>query len=238
MDAVRVIGSGFGRTGTASVKLALERLGFGPCYHMEEVLKRPTHVREWAAYRPGSPPDLDLLFGRFGSAVDFPASLVYPELLERWPDARVVHTVRDPDRWYDSTAETIYPVRDVIRSAPLRWIPVLQRMYDMLDAVLWGELFDGRFEDRAHAIRVYERWTADVIATVPAEQLLVYEVADGWGPLCAFLDVPVPDEPFPRVNDKVAFRRRIRALQIASKVVPAGLLVATAAVTGRRLRSD
>lgn len=218
---MRVIGSGFGRTGTTSMKAALEALGFGPCYHMQEVFKRPSHARAWGRWRPGTAPDLDRLFAKFGAAVDFPASLVYDELLDRHPDAKVVHTVRDPDRWYDSTAETIYRARDVFRSAPLRYVPQIRDLYEMLDIVIWDGLFDGRFQDRDHAIGVYEHWTQRVLATVPADRLLIFDVADGWEPLCEFLAVPVPDRPFPRVNDKVVFQQRLRAIRIASQAVPA-----------------
>ena len=236
--ALQVIGSGFGRTGTLSMKAALEQLGFGPCYHMEEVFKRPAHIREWGRFRPSGSPDLDLLFGRFGSAVDFPASLVYRELADRFPDAKVVHTVRDADRWYDSTAETIYQARRVVRQAPLRFVPLVRDLYQMLDATIWDGLFDGRFEDRAHAIGVYEQWTSDVVENIPAERLLVFDVAEGWGPLCAFLGVPEPGGPFPRVNDKVAFQRRLRAMSFASRGIPAmaGAGVLAALIT--RWRSD
>lgn len=142
---VRVIGSGFGRTGTTSMKAALEQLGFGRCYHMQEVFKRPSHARAWGRWRPGSPPDIDRLFAGFGATVDFPASLMYVQLLHRFPEAKVVHTVRDPDRWYDSTAETIYRARDVFRSVPLRFVPPVRDLYEMLDAVIWDGLFHGRF---------------------------------------------------------------------------------------------
>ncbi len=229
---MRVIGSGFGRTGTTSMKAALEQLGFGRCYHMQEVFKRPSHARTWGQWRPGTRPNLDRLFTGFGAAVDFPASLVYDQLLDRFPDAKVVHTVRDPDRWYDSTAETIYRARDVFRSAPLRYLPPVRDLYEMLDAVIWDGLFDGRFEDRNHAIDVYERWTRHVTSTVPADRLLVFDVADGWEPLCAFLDVPVPQRPFPRVNDKAVFQRRLRAIRCASRSVPAA--VALGLVAGSR----
>lgn len=234
---LRVIGSGFGRTGTTSMKAALELLGFGRCYHMQEVFKRPSHARAWGRWRPGAPSDIDIdaLFTGFGAAVDFPAALLYSQLLQRFPDAKAVHTVRDPDRWYDSTAETIYRARDVFRSAPLRFLPPVRNLYEMLDAVIWDGLFGGRFEDRRHAIGVYERWTAEVRRTVPADRLLVFDVAEGWEPLCEFLEVPVPHRPFPRVNDKDVFQRRLGAIRLASRAVPgaAGAALVLAALRGR-----
>ncbi len=225
---MRVIGSGFGRTGTTSLKVALQRLGFGACYHMQEVFQRPSHIRAWGRWRPGDAVAFDRLFARFGSAVDFPACLVYEELLERFPDAKVVHTVRDADAWYDSTAATIYRARQVFRGVPLRFVPLLRDLYEMLDVVIWDGVFDGTFEDRVHAIEVYEQWTAQVIDTVPPDRLLVFDVADGWEPLCDFLDVPVPERPFPRVNDKKVFQRRLQAIDIASKLVPAAVALGLA----------
>lgn len=233
---MRVIGSGFGRTGTTSMKAALELLGFGRCYHMQELFKRPSHARAWGQWRPGTEPDLDRLFRDFGATVDFPASLIYDQLLDRFPHAKVVHTVRDPDRWYDSTAETIYRAREVFRSSPLRYVPQIRDLYEMLDVVIWDGLFDGRFEDRDHAIHVYERWTERVIATVPSNRLLVFDVAQGWEPLCEFLEGPVPDQPFPRVNDKAVFQRRLRAIRMASRVVPAAAGIGALAA-GRHLRT-
>ena len=234
---MRVIGSGFGRTGTTSMKAALELLGFGRCYHMQEVFKRPSHARAWGQWRPGHRPDLDRLFANFGAAVDFPAALVYDHLLERFPDAKVVHTVRDPDRWYESTAETIYRARDVFRSAPLRYVPQIRDLYQMLDVVIWDGLFDGRFEDRDHAIDVYEQWTNHVTSTVPADRLLIFDVADGWEPLCRFLEVPVPGCSFPRVNDKEIFQRRLRAIRLASRTVPVAVAFGLAAGT-QRIRTE
>lgn len=229
---MQVIGSGFGRTGTLSMKAALEQLGFGPCYHMEEVFRRPAHVRAWGAARPGQPPDFDLVFDGFESAVDFPASLYYRELLERFPDAKVVHTVRDPDRWYDSTNATIYPARTMFPAPIRRGVPLVRDLVGMLDAVIWDGLFDGRFEDRAHAIGVFEQWTEDVVAHVPADQLLVFEPAQGWEPLCGFLDVPVPATPFPRVNDSAAFTRRTNVVRYGSRALLGG--IGAAGVLGLR----
>lgn len=218
---MRVIGSGFGRTGTLSTKRALQMLGFGPCYHMEEVIRRPSHVRAWLDVAQGRDVDWHRLFQGFDSTVDFPASAVWEQLLEAYPEAKVVHTVRDPQRWYDSTAETI------ARSPTLvpRWfrsmIPPLDRFLRVSELLIWQQLFEGRFDDRGRALWIYEDWTAHVRASVPTEQLLVFDVADGWGPLCTFLDVPVPDRPFPRVNDRKTMLRRFTAIRVVSRALPA-----------------
>jgi hypothetical protein len=180
----------------------------------------------------GRPVDWHRLFDGYGSAVDFPASVVWEELLEAFPDAKVLHTVRPADRWYESTVETIGRAHDHV--VPwMRRIPVVERPFRMSDQLVWGRLFDGRLHDRAHAIDVYERWTDHVRSTVPPDRLLVFDVADGWEPLCDFLGVPVPDEPFPRVNDRATMLLRLRALRAAGYAIPA-LGAASGAMAVRR----
>ena len=217
---MRVIGSGFGRTGTRSMKAALEELGYGPCYHMDDVLRRPAHVAVWHDAAAGRAVDWDQLFAGYDAAVDFPASVVYRELLDVFPDARVVHTVRPADEWYRSTAATIYRGRTLVPRWLLRFVPPLRRWHEMVDAFVWDGLFSGRFEDREHAIEVSERWTAEVVATVPADRLLVFDVAEGWAPLCDFLEVLQPGAPFPRVNDRASMVRRLRVVRVASRLLP------------------
>ena len=222
---MQVVGSGFGRTGTQSKKRALEILGFGPCHHMEEVVRHPTEAREWVRIAQGGAADWTSLMARYGSCVDFPASTVWKELIEAFPDAKVLHTVRDPDRWYDSTRSTIYRSSEFI-TGWLRTFTPAGYPVEIADRMVWDGLFDGRFEDRDHAIAVYENWTADVIASVPAERLLVFDVAEGWEPLCAFLDVPVPDQPFPRVNDRETMLRRMHGARWAGRVLPVAAILA------------
>ena len=211
---LQVIGSGFGRTGTLSTKLALEQLGFGPCYHMEEVMKHTSHLAAWWRFAGGTAVDWDALLDGFHSTVDFPASLVYADLLRRNPDAKVLHNVRDPERWYESARETIYHARSLFPSWMRRLIPPLGWVADMPDRLIWQQLFGGRFEDRAHAIGVFNNWTEEVKRSVPADRLLVFDVTGGWPPLCAFLGVPVPNTPFPHVNERARMLRlfwRMRA---------------------------
>jgi hypothetical protein len=220
VGGLKVIGSGFGRTGTLSLKHALEELGLGPCYHMEEVMKTPAHVSIWHDAALGLPVDWAALFSDYASAVDFPASVVYRELMTAFPDAKVVHTVRDADRWYESTLETIHRGRTMAPALVQRLVPVIAKWVDMVDLLVWEGIFDGRFEDRAHAIACYDAWTAEVIATVPPDRLLVFEVGEGWEPLCEFLGVLRPDAPFPRVNDRESMRRRMRVGRIVTRALP------------------
>ncbi|WP_231333298.1 sulfotransferase family protein [Actinomadura graeca] len=215
---MKVIGAGFGRTGTASLRAALETLGLGPCYHMHVVIDEPFRVGHWFDIGEGRPPDWDEVFAGFRSTVDWPAAAYWRELAAHYPDAKVVLTVRDPERWYESADATIF-ARERARQGrrPLRH-RVLQRLAErrspgvalyprMHKAIISDGVFGGRAGDRAHAIEVFRRHTEEVKAAIPPGRLLVYEVREGWEPLCAFLGVPVPDEPFPRVNDREEFRR-------------------------------
>lgn len=207
-QALAVIGAGFGRTGTMSLKIALEKLGMSPCYHMTEMVKNPAHPALWAAAGRGEPVDWAALFGRYRATVDWPGCLYYRELMEFYPAAKVVLTVRDADSWYDSVAHTLYSLKnatDSRRAARGDQQPVIYANR------IWDELFGGRFSDRQHTIDVYLRHNAEVVRTVPPDRLLVYQVSEGWPPLCALLGLEAPAQPFPRVNDTQAFRDYNRA---------------------------
>src|SRR5262245_50709202 len=107
---LRVIGAGFGRTGTLSLKAALEQLGFNPCYHMVEVLSHPDHIARWRAIGEGQAAEWEALFAGYQAAVDVPASEYYAQLMQAYPEAKVVLTVRDPEQWYESASSTIFRV--------------------------------------------------------------------------------------------------------------------------------
>lgn len=200
------MGVGFGRTGTASLKAALEELGMGPCYHMSEVIGQPWRARGWLEAAAGRP-DWAGVFAGYPSAVDWPTAAFWRELVAEYPQARVVLTMRDPDRWYDSMCATIL---HAWRQRRARTGPPPEPLRDfeaMTQAVVAQGVFGGRAEDRGHAIEVYERHIAEVRATVPADRLLVFEITEGWRPLCDFLGLPVPAQPFPRRNDVSQFHQ-------------------------------
>lgn len=195
-----IIGSGFGRTGTMSLKLALERLGFGPCHHMEEVMGHPEQVPRWCAAVLGEAIDWDEAYGGYRSTVDWPGAHYWRELIDRYPDAKVIHTVRPAEEWWDSFSETI----GTILSDVGRGDGEVHSLTEMAHAVVTAT-FGSSLDDKGAALRAFEQRTADVKAAVAPDRLLVFEVRDGWGPLCEFLGVPAPIEPFPRTNDTAAF---------------------------------
>jgi Sulfotransferase domain len=202
-----------GRTGTLSLKVALERLGFGPCYHMMEVIDHPDHLALWEAATGGDMGALERVLDGYPATTDWPACTFWPALVAAHPEARVVLTVRDPDRWYDSVRSTIHRISRFAMGAPQGSAPPeTRRMAAMVDALVWQGTFGGRFGDRAHALEVFRRHNDDVRRGVPADRLLVYEVGQGWEPLCTFLGVSVPDEPFPHLNDAASFHERIAAM--------------------------
>ena len=230
VSGVRVIGAGFGRTGTLSLKRALEDLGFGPTYHMREVMRRPSHIDRWLRYARTGAMDWDELFCGFGSGVDFPVSCAWEELTSHYPDAKVVLSVRDAQQWWASAASTIYPVRTVFPGWVLQLVPTTRHFVEMTDRLVWDGIFDGRFADRDHAVAVFEHHIDHVRATCLSERLLVFDVAEGWEPLCAFLDVPVPRHPFPRLNDAKSTRRFMAAVRWGTRALP--IVVAATATLG------
>ncbi len=231
---MKVIGAGFGRTGTASLQSALEELGFGPCYHMYEVFKHPKHADFWAAAWRGEPVDWDGVLGGYEATVDWPACTFYAELMERHPDAKVLLSVRDPERWYESTRTTIYKIGKISSGSLLSRMSytLLTRLVfgtfntsqgPMAEEIIWQGTFGGKFEDNHHAIEVFNRHNEEVQRRVPKEQLLIYEVKEGWGPLCEFLGVEEPDKPFPRLNDAAEVQRLILVVRILSVAIPTAL---------------
>lgn len=216
---MKVVGVGFGRTGTASLSEALEQLGFGPCYHMFKVIEQPARMRHWIAAAQGGATDWDEVFAGFESTVDWPAAAFWREIAAHHPQAKIILTVRDPERWYDSAARTIFkqalrepgPVQRVAFGVLTKVSPGFRAFIRMTDSVILTRVFGGRLRDRSAAVEVFRTHIVDVRAEIAADRLLVYDVADGWAPLCAFLGVPAPpDTPFPRGNDAATFEQEDR----------------------------
>ena len=199
---LQIIGSGFGRTGTMSTKMALEQLGFGPCHHMTEVMQRPEQAAHWSAIAAGTPVDWHAVFDGFTSQVDWPGAAVWPQTMQAFPDAKVIHTERAENDWWGSFNTTI---GKFFTNAPAMDLPpnIREIFVNMEDLVLKSTFED--HTDRDCAIAAYRRNNEAVREQVPADRLLVFQATDGWGPLCEFLEVPVPDTPFPRSHNRNEF---------------------------------
>lgn len=199
---LEVIGAGLGRTGTLTLKLALEQLGFGPCHHMVEVLANPQQIGFWRRAAGGEAMEWNDVFRSYRASVDWPSCHFYAELAERYPDAKVILSTRDPERWYESMEETILKAMAGIDAATVEDADAHPMRFAQ---ILICEKTFGRDYSRENAIATFERHVRAVIDTIPAERLLVFEAAQGWAPLCDFLGVAQPETPFPRVNSREEF---------------------------------
>jgi hypothetical protein len=193
---MKIIGAGFGRTGTVSLQQAFEHLGY-PCYHMQEVMRAYDrgHVEQWDAALGGNNVDWQQLFSGYEATVDFPACVFYRELMAAFPDALVVLSIRDPQRWWASYSKLIGLVS---KTRLFNFVPMF-RKFGAMNTHLIDYVFDGSL-DKDDCIARYIQHIEEVKATVPKERLLVYSVTEGWEPLCEFLGHPVPQIPFPHAN--------------------------------------
>ncbi len=196
---IRVVGAGLGRTGTTSLKAALEQLLGAPCHHMFEFFVHPEHVPGWHAAARGEAEDWSALLDGYAAVVDWPGASFWPELTAAFPDAVVLVSNRDPDAWYESAINTIFPnmINEVAEDQSDDW----KAWHAMV-----RDVFDSRFTldlaDKEATLAAFDAHYAAVRAAIPADRLLEWTVTDGWAPICAALDVPVPDEPFPRLNTR------------------------------------
>jgi len=211
---IRVIGAGIGRTGTASLKLALEQLGFAKCYHMDEVATHPAHVPLWLEAAAGKPVDWDVLFAGYQAAVDLPTYAFYTELMAYYPNAKVILTLRESEAWYKSASQTIFRLPPPSLMIVLRMMALFSRKLKLLTNLepvarkVGVEYFFNNDLSKANVINVFNQHNEMVQRTVPPERLLVYDVKQGWEPLCHFLEVPVPDLPYPHQNTRADFVSR------------------------------
>ena len=209
-----------GRTGTHTLKLALEQLGFGKCYHMVELLKKPSDLHYFTGAEKGENVDWDKLFEGYLSAVDYPVARYYPQIMEKYPDAKIIHTMRDAESWYSSVVDTIFwaskptpgrifqtLIRMPFSSKLRKRMPVLQ-----FNGKLVSWEFGADLADKKAVIQKYNEHNEEALRLIPKDRLLVYNVKDGWEPLCNFLQVPVPSTPLPKSNTKEDFRKGVIAM--------------------------
>lgn len=238
---LKVIGTGYGRTGTMSAFTALKQLGF-PCYHMVEVIMNKanaTHLDFWrrvANAAPGMQQNWEEVFANYTAAVDNPACCVWKELMAAYPEAKVLLTLhpRGPEAWYESTIDTIYFTENRWQFKVLEiFTPFGRKFGDMSRKLIWQRMLKGTMDDKARAIAQYQRHIEDVKAAVPSDRLLVFTVDQGWEPLCRFLGKPVPDTPFPNVNDRAEIKKVIAGISKGAYFILGGLTaVAALAIYG------
>lgn len=235
---LKVIGAGFGRTGTMSTYTALNQLGF-PCYHMIEVLMNKAnkaHLDFWrmvANSPPGTKHDWNQVLSQYTAAVDNPTCCVWRELMAAYPDAKVLLTLhpKGAEAWYESTMDTIYFTENVWQFKVLElFTPFGRKFGDMSRKLIWQRNLKGTMEDRAKAIAQYRQHIEDVKLAVPSEKLLIFTVTEGWGPLCKFLGLPVPATPFPNVNDRTEIKKIIADITKGAYVILGGAAVVLAAL--------
>jgi hypothetical protein len=204
-EGLRVIGVGLHRTGSMSVKAALERLGFGPCYHGLEALRRSADGEHWlAAYEAGGEFDWPVIFDGYRATLDWPTAHFWEQLATAYPEAKILLTDRDPESWWNSHVAMFQRAAEFEQEVTdEEWQWAEESGYARMRTALGTSVaatFDGELSDKAHCLKVFEQHNERVRRTIPAERLLVYRVQEGWEPLCEFLGADVPDEPFPRVN--------------------------------------
>lgn len=202
---LEIIGAGFGRTGTYSLKAALELVGFGPCHHMSEVIGDPEQIRLWTDAANRSP-DWASIFAGFRAAVDFPVAAYWQEVLAATPGAKVILSERDPEDWYGSFSQTILPL--ILDKAA--WPEYRRPWFEMIDKVIIGKALSGR-TDREGILAAYRANTAAARALEAQGRVLVFRARDGWKPLCDFLGVEVPNEPYPKTNPRAEFFAAVKS---------------------------
>lgn len=203
---IEVLGAGFGRTGTLSLKFALETLGYCKCYHMIEVKPNEGHVEQWRRAGRREAVDWRALYKGYRATVDWPSASFWRELRVAYPNAKVILTLRDSEQWYTSVMNTIWKLSSTaLAEGQRRGDEKMVERALMTDEVVWGGVFGNRMDDRDHVIECFERHNQAVIDSVPAEQLLVYRPGDGWEPLCEFLQLPIPDTDYPKMNSTEDF---------------------------------
>lgn len=210
---IEVIGAGWGRTGTNSLMKALEILGYDPCYHMEKVIA-DDKGSVWANIYQGKPYDFDEIFGpkKYRATTDFPSCYYWKEQLEKYPNAKVILTTRDPIKWHKSCMNTIFRALPGNPNTPFG-IKICNYLglgpISTLSTEIVSRVFNYNHLNQEKCIQLFNDFNNKVISECPKDKLLVFQVEQGWKPLCEFLNCPIPDVPFPRVNDTADFQKHL-----------------------------
>ncbi len=225
--SLKIIGAGFPRTGTTTLKRSLETLGFKKVYHMKELLVNPTMLHYWKTLDETGDTDWDSLYNGYDATVDFPGYPWYKEHMKRYPDAKVILTVRDFESWYQSVDSTVWKAGPQTPGEKINMMGKLMassrarnvvKCIKFFKKIFFAQELKGKFRDREFAKKVWEDHIAGVKATVPEEKLLIYDVRDGWAPLCKFLGAAEPSEPLPHLNKKENFKEMLPQLMKGNMV--------------------
>jgi len=199
---LEVIGAGLGRTGTHSLGLALEKLGFGPYYNTIEVAKNAGHLELWNNAIDGKFVDWDYLFSAYKSSVEWPGAFFYRELVQHFSNAMVILTSREAESWYESASNTIFESLELSAYNP---DPLKRENSSLNRRLILERMFESQYHDKQFAINIYEKHIEQVLESVPSDKLLQFDVRDGWEPLCEFLQKPIPKESFPWLHERTEF---------------------------------
>jgi hypothetical protein len=210
---MKMIGVGFGRTGTMSLKAALDELGAGPCFHMIDLITGENRARDleyWVKIANDEPVDWAEVFDGWEATVDWPAATKWREIVAAFPGVSVLLNVRDFDGFYKSCANTILAVKEAAAAGELEQDanrePPAPELWGVIETLIWQGDFQGRFQDKEWAREMYWERVETIKREVPADRLVYWELGDGWEPLADALGVEAPDRPFPHLHDTNEFR--------------------------------
>jgi len=218
--ALKVIGTGLPRTGTASLKGALQLLGYQQTYHMDNLLNNPSQVHYWVELFDTGSTDYDALFEGFAASTDFPGFFAYKALLKQYPDSKFILTTRDPDIWYESIKNTVYQAVTAFfqKDTPTDSMRRVEGVFQLLDRYLFGQFFKGTFLDKEKTLSLVNAYLDEINAIIPADKMLIYEISEGWQPLCDFLELRVPEIEFPYKNKREDFNTMIAKMLSGQKM--------------------
>ncbi|MEZ4796833.1 MAG: sulfotransferase [Flavobacteriaceae bacterium] len=219
--SIKVIGAGFPRTGTTTLKKALETLGYKDTYHFKDLIANPKKLKYWKDLEEKGDTNFEALFDGFQATVDFPGYPYYKILLKKYPDAKVILTKRDVDKWYESTLKTVWKagpqtvLAKIVLLTKMLFNTSLRHTFKCIKfmrSTYLKKQFSNNFASETHAKEVFFKHIEEVKNHVPENQLLIYDVSEGWQPLCNFLDKPIPKEDFPHLNKKENFHEMVKGM--------------------------
>ena len=213
-----VIGTGLSRTGTTTLRKVIEELGLGPCYNSTELFIRPRGIEFWEALEKGDKVDFEDFFKNYNAIIGFPCYIFHQQLKGKYPDAKLILSYRDPEVWHEDISRTVFESEsshvnkayaDEVRSFDPYLADCILRIHGLQKRILEDNYFEGRFADKDFAVQRYMEWNEDIKTIYAEDELLEYQVTEGWGPVCEFLGLPVPEgKPFPHLNDPNTFHER------------------------------